>query len=72
MKATDILQKKYDNLNAKDEIPFNEDSQPSTQGYICPQCGVEMTRMTEHTVFCDNIECTRKQWKRDKLEKGEE
>lgn len=71
VKATDILQKRYDNLNAKDEIPFSEDSQPETQGYICPQCGKPMTRMTAHTVFCDNIECTRKQWKRDKLDKEE-
>ena len=78
VKATDEANKERDEWknkfkqfsNAYDE-PFSEDSQPETQGYICPECGKPMTRMTDKIVFCDNIECTRKQWKRDKLDKGE-
>ena len=59
VKATDILQKRYENLNAKDEtivkdIPFSEDSQPITQGYICPQCNSNNVRETAHYVICND------------------
>lgn len=75
VKATEEAEKERDNYkekfkqfsNAYDE-PFSEDSQPQEQGYVCTECGKPMTRMTDKTVFCDNIECTRKRFKRTQLE----
>ena len=48
-------------------LPFNEDADTTEQQYICPECGKEMTRQTAKIIFCDNIECTRKQWKKEAL-----
>ena len=48
-------------------IPFVEDVDTTEQQYICPECGKEMTRQTAKIIFCDNIECTRKQWKKEAL-----
>ena len=52
----------------KDTLPFAEESDTTEQQYICPQCGKPMTRMTEHTVFCDNIECSRKRYKKSEFD----
>lgn len=48
-------------------IPYSQDNDTTEQVWICPECGSEMTRQTDKTVFCDNIECTRKQWKKELL-----
>ena len=46
---------------------FNKDVDNTEETWICPECGVEMKRSTDKIAFCDNIECTRKQWKKEKL-----
>ena len=38
-----------------------------TQIWVCPECGSTMTRSSKSIVFCDNIECTRKQFKKSAL-----
>ena len=40
--------------------PFNT----ITETWICPECGSTMIRNSKSIVFCDNILCHRKQWKK--------
>ena len=61
VKATDEVERERDNWknkfkqfsNAYDE-PFAEDSQPETQGYICPECNSSNVRETTHYVICND------------------
>lgn len=55
----------------KKTFPFATDNDKTEEIYICPQCGSEMPRFTNKIAFCDNIECSRKQWHISKLKGGE-
>lgn len=48
-------------------LPFSDKPDTTYQQWVCPECNQEMTRNTKSIVFCDNIHCTRKQWRKDKL-----
>ena len=48
-------------------LPFSEKVSDIEAQWICPECGKTMTRETNAIIFCDNIECTRKQWRKDSL-----
>jgi len=48
-------------------IPFNSDNDTTTDKWICTECGEEMTRTTDKFVYCDNPQCSRKRFSKDKL-----
>jgi len=51
----------------KPDTPFTGDKHDKEIIFICPECNKPMERMTNKIVFCDNIKCTRKQFRKDKL-----
>lgn len=55
------------NYHFDKEVPFNEDVDTTDQTWICPDCKSEMTRQSSKMVYCDNILCYRKQWKKSDL-----
>lgn len=44
------LLEKYEN----NDVPFAEDSQPQTEGYVCPKCNSSNVRETAHYVICND------------------
>ena len=42
------------NTTPYETIPFADDSQPETQGYICPECNSSNVRETTHYVICND------------------
>lgn len=67
VKATNVSKEEIPMGTPVQVIPFAEETKQTDQIYICPECGKEMTRQTEKIAFCDNIECSRKQFRKDKL-----